>query len=83
MDIAARVKKVIAEQLGENVADLKDETRLIEDLDADSLDQVEVVMAIEDEFETEIPDDAANKMLTVGDVITWVTKDAEQKARRW
>lgn len=75
MNIAERAKKIIAEQMGVSPADLKDETRLVEDLGGDSLDQVEVVMAIEDEFEIEIPNDEDEAMRTVGDIITWLTKN--------
>ena len=55
--IEQRVKKIVAEQLGVNEADIKTESSFVDDLGADSLDTVELVMALEDEFETEIPDE--------------------------
>ncbi|MFN7368691.1 MAG: acyl carrier protein, partial [Burkholderiales bacterium] len=58
-DIEAKVKKIVAEQLGVNEADIKNESSFVDDLGADSLDTVELVMALEDAFETEIPDDQA------------------------
>ena len=64
-DIEQRVKKVIAEQLSINEADIKNESAFIEDLGADSLDTVELVMALEDAFKIEIPDDQQEKLRTV------------------
>ena len=61
-DIEQRVKKVIAEQLSINEADIKNESAFIEDLGADSLDTVELVMALEDAFKIEIPDDQQEKL---------------------
>lgn len=72
MDIEARVKAIIADQLGVPEEDVKPEARFIEDLGADSLDIVELIMAMEEEFETEIPDEEAEKILTVGDTIEYV-----------
>ena len=62
--IEQRVKKIVAEQLGVNEAEIKNESSFLDDLGADSLDMVELVMALEDEFETEIPDEEAEKITT-------------------
>lgn len=67
-----RVKEIIMEQLGVGSDDLKSTASFIEDLGADSLDIVELVMAMEQEFETEIPDEDAEKILTVGDAINYI-----------
>jgi len=64
-DIEQRVIKVVAEQLGLNAADVKLASHFEDDLGADSLDSVELVMALEDEFELEIPDEAAEKLTSV------------------
>ena len=64
-NIEQRVKKIVAEQLGVNEADVKNESSFVNDLGADSLDTVELVMALEEEFETEIPDEEAEKITTV------------------
>ena len=64
-NIEQRVKKIVAEQLGVNEADVKSESSFVNDLGADSLDTVELVMALEEEFECEIPDEEAEKITTV------------------
>ena len=69
---ADRIKKIIVEQLGVNEDQVKPEAKFIEDLGADSLDTVELVMALEEEFETEIPAEEAEKLQSVGDVIKFV-----------
>ena len=71
-NIVQRVKKIVAEQLGVNEADIKNESSFVDDLGADSLDTVELVMALEEEFETEIPDEEAEKIGTVQSAIDYV-----------
>ncbi|MEI8145214.1 MAG: acyl carrier protein [Alphaproteobacteria bacterium] len=73
-DIADRVKKIVVEQLGVEGEKVKPEAAFIDDLGADSLDTVELVMAFEEEFGVEIPDDAAETILTVGDAVTFLEK---------
>lgn len=72
MDIEGRIKAIIADQLGISEDEVKPEARFIEDLGADSLDIVELIMALEEEFETEIPDEEAEKMTTVKDAIEYI-----------
>ena len=71
-DIEARVKKIVAEQLGVNEAEVKTASSFVDDLGADSLDNVELVMALEDEFGPEIPDEEAEKITTVQQAIDFV-----------
>lgn len=73
-DIEKRVKEIIAEQLSIDVEEVKPEASFIEDLGADSLDTVELIMAFEEEFELEIPDEEAEKIKTVGDAIEHIKK---------
>ncbi|MGL4767592.1 MAG: acyl carrier protein [Formosimonas sp.] len=75
--IEQRVRKIVAEQLGVNEADIKNEASFTADLGADSLDTVELVMALEDEFECEIPDEAAEKITTVQQAIDYVTANVK------
>ena len=70
--IEDRVKDIIVDQLGVNADQVTPEAKFIEDLGADSLDTVELVMAFEEEFEIEVPDEEAEKLQSVGDVITYV-----------
>jgi acyl carrier protein len=72
MEMEQRVKKVVAEQLGVAEADVKNESSFVGDLGADSLDTVELVMALEEEFECEIPDEEAEKITTVQNAIDYV-----------
>ena len=71
-NIEQRVRKIVAEQLGVNEADIKNESSFVDDLGADSLDTVELVMALEEEFECEIPDDEAEKITNVQQAIDYV-----------
>jgi len=70
--IEERVKKVVIEQLGVKEDEVKGTSRFVEDLGADSLDTVELVMALEEEFETEIPDEDAEKLTTVQESIDYI-----------
>lgn len=72
-DIEQRVKKIVIEQLGANEADVKNPSSFVDDLGADSLDTVELVMALEEEFDCEIPDDEAEKITTVQQAIDYVS----------
>ena len=74
-DIEQRVKKIVSEQLGTDEAAIKNESSFIDDLGADSLDTVELVMALEEEFDTEIPDDDAEKITTVQQAIDYINKN--------
>ena len=76
--IEQRVKKIVAEQLGVNEADIKLESTFVDDLGADSLDTVELVMALEEEFETEIPDEDAEKITTVQQAIDYINERRSQ-----
>lgn len=72
MAVEERVKKIIAEQLGVEEDDVVSEAKFVEDLGADSLDTVELVMALEEEFEIEIPDEDAEKIQTVAAAVDFV-----------
>ncbi|MFO7155137.1 MAG: acyl carrier protein [Pseudomonadota bacterium] len=71
--IEAKVRAIVAEQLGVGEDEIKLESSFVEDLGADSLDIVELVMAMEEEFEVEIPDEEAENIKTVGDAINYIT----------
>ena len=71
-DVADRVKKIVVEHLGVDESKVTENASFIDDLGADSLDIVELVMAFEEEFGVEIPDDAAEKITTVKDAITFI-----------
>jgi acyl carrier protein len=73
-DIAERVKKIVIEHLGVEEDKVTDTATFIDDLGADSLDTVELVMAFEEEFGVEIPDDAAEKIQSVKDAIAYITE---------
>jgi acyl carrier protein len=75
-EIAERVKKIVVEQLAVNPAKVVDSAGFIDDLGADSLDVVEIVMTFEQEFGCEISDDAAETILTVGDAVKFLEKNA-------
>ena len=79
-DVDAKVKKIISEQLGVPESDVKPEASFVNDLGADSLDTVELVMALEEEFGVEIPDEDAEKMNSVGEAIKYIeSKTASAK----
>ena len=74
-DIADRVKKIVVEHLGVDADKVTESASFIDDLGADSLDTVELVMAFEEEFGVEIPDDAAETILTVGDAVSFLEEE--------
>jgi acyl carrier protein len=73
-DVAERIKKIVVEHLDVDAAKVTESASFIDDLGADSLDNVELVMAFEEEFGVEIPDDAAETIQTVGDAVKFVEK---------
>ena len=75
-EIADKIKRIVVEHLGVDEAKVTPEASFIDDLGADSLDTVELVMAFEEEFNVEIPDDAAETIQTVGDAIKFLEKNA-------
>ena len=77
-DIAERVKKIVVEHLSVDEDKVVEAASFIDDLGADSLDTVELVMAFEEEFSVEIPDDAAEKIQTVGDAIEFIKENATE-----
>jgi acyl carrier protein len=72
MDIAEKVKEIVSQQLDVDIAEVKDEAQFIEDLGADSLAIVELVLAFEEQFEIDIPDEDTEKIATVGDAIRYI-----------
>ena len=74
-DIEQRVKKIVAEQLGTKEADVKNTSSFVDDLGADSLDTVELVMALEEDFDCEIPDEEAEKITTVQQAVDYINKN--------
>ena len=77
-DIAERVKKIVVEHLGVEAAQVNEGAKFIDDLGADSLDTVELVMAFEEEFGIEIPDNAAEKILTIKDAIAFIESQGKK-----
>jgi acyl carrier protein len=77
-NIADRVKQIIVEQLGVDAAEVTPNAHFVNDLGADSLDTVELVMALEEEFDTEIPDEQAEKIQTVGQAIDYISTHAKK-----
>ena len=75
-DISSKVKKIVADHLGIDEVKVTEESSFIDDLGADSLDTVELVMAFEEEFSCEIPDDIAEKIVTVKDAINYIEENA-------
>ena len=80
-NIVERVKKIVAEQLGVNEADIKIDSSFVDDLGADSLDTVELVMALEEEFGIEIPDEDAEKMTNVGEAVRYIEEKASKASK--
>jgi len=78
MDVDKRVKEIIVEQLGVNESEVLPEAKFIDDLGADSLDLVELVMALEEEYNMEISDEDAEKIVTVGDAIEYIRTHVTQ-----
>ncbi|MCX5798549.1 MAG: acyl carrier protein [Proteobacteria bacterium] len=79
MTISEKVKKMIVDQLGVSESEVIDEAKFIDDLGADSLDIVELIMALEDEYGLEIPDEDAEKIETVGDAIKYIEEHLAAK----
>ena len=78
MSIEAKVREIIVDQLGVDPDQVTDEASFLDDLGADSLDTVELIMAFEEEFDLEIPDEEAEKITTVREAITFIEKHMEQ-----
>ncbi len=74
MESMDRIKKIIVDQLGVDESKITENSSFIDDLDADSLDIVELIMAFEEEFDIEIPDEDAEKMKTIGDAVKYLSK---------
>jgi acyl carrier protein len=79
MPVEDKVKDIIVEQLGVDASQVTPEASFVDDLGADSLDTVELVMALEEKFELEIPDDEAEKITTVGEAIEYLKKNAKEE----
>ncbi len=77
-DVAEKVKKIVVEQLSVSEDQVTDDAKFIEDLGADSLDQVELVMALEEEFGADIPDEDAEKLTTVGEAIKYISEKSKE-----
>ena len=79
MSVEERVKEIVVEQLGVEAAQVTERAKFVEDLGADSLDTVELVMALEEEFSIEIPDEDAEKIVSVGDAVSYITSHSDNK----
>lgn len=78
--VSDKVRSIIAEQLGVKLEEVTEEATFVDDLGADSLDTVELVMALEEEFKIEIPDEDAEKMTTVGQAVKYIEEKTSAKA---
>lgn len=78
--VETRVKEIVSEQLGVKIDELKNNASFVDDLGADSLDTVELVMALEEEFDTEIPDEDAEQIQTIQDAIKYIDEHLQEKA---
>jgi acyl carrier protein len=77
-NVQERVKNIIVEQLGVEADQVKPEAQFVNDLGADSLDTVELIMALEEEFDVEIPDEKAEKIKTVGEAVSYIEENAKK-----
>jgi acyl carrier protein len=77
LDIYAKVKEIVVEQLGVDEEEVTEQASFVDDLGADSLDIVELVMALEEEFDLEIPDEDAEKIVTVGDAVSYIKENGQ------
>jgi len=77
LDIFSKVKDIVVEQLGVDEEEVTEQASFVDDLGADSLDIVELVMALEEEFDLEIPDEDAEKIVTVGDAVNYIKENAQ------
>lgn len=80
-EIEGRVKKIVVEQLGVKEEEVTTDASFVDDLGADSLDTVELVMALEEEFETEIPDEDAEKIITIKDAVKYIVERVEKETK--
>jgi acyl carrier protein len=80
-EIETRVKKIVVEQLGVKEEEITTDASFVDDLGADSLDTVELVMALEEEFETEIPDEDAEKIVTIKDAVNYIVGRMEKETK--
>jgi len=80
-EIETRVKKIVVEQLGVKEEEVTTDASFVDDLGADSLDTVELVMALEEEFETEIPDEHAEKIITIKDAVKYITERMDKEPK--
>ena len=80
-EIESRVKKIVVEQLGVKEDEITTDASFVDDLGADSLDTVELVMALEEEFETEIPDEDAEKIVTVHDAVQYIISRMDKETK--
>ncbi len=78
-NVESRVRKIVAEQLGVKEEELRNDASFVDDLGADSLDTVELVMALEEEFETEIPDEKAEKIMTIQQAIDYISSNLDKE----